>query len=70
MPEFVYVIARDGGCEGFSAPVQATRSKEEAFRLAALMSQTERFSVFEVPLWPQAQATEWFNVKPLERVDA
>jgi hypothetical protein len=66
----IYVIAHDGGYEGYSGPMQASASREEAFRLAHLMSAGGSFRVFKVPVWPEAQRVEWFRVKPEEEGEA
>lgn len=66
----VFVIAHDGGCEGWSAPVQAFLTLDEAKAAYGLMSQTTSFGVFEVPVWPhiarQGKFPEpWFNIEPV-----
>lgn len=57
----IYVIAHDGGVEGYSGPVQAFKTKPEALAAASL---GDTMKVFEVPEWPE-QAPKWFNVAPI-----
>lgn len=58
----IYVIAHDGGCEGYSGPLQAFKTKQEATAAAAL---GDGLRVFEVPEWPEL-AGPWYAVKPIE----
>ena len=57
----IYVIAHDGGCEGYSGPLQAFRTEKEAAAAAAL---GESLRVFAVPEWPEP-AEPWYQVKPM-----
>lgn len=58
----IYVIAHDGGYEGYSGPIQAFDTVEEAKAAAAL---GESLCVFAVPEWPE-QAQAWFLIEPLQ----
>lgn len=58
----IYVIAHNGGYEGYSGPVQAFKTKQEARAAAALGDSLE---VFEVPEWPEP-APSWFMVGPIK----
>ena len=58
----IYVIARDSGSEGYSGPMQAFKTKEEATAAAAL---GDTLKVFAVPEWPEV-ASPWFMVKPID----
>lgn len=57
----IYVIAHDGGYEGYSGPIQAFKTEIEA-RAAATLGDNLR--VFAVPEWPEP-TKEWFRVEPL-----
>lgn len=57
----IYVIAHDGGCEGYSGPIAAFKTEKEA-RAAAALGDT--ISVFAVPEWPEPLQA-WFEIKPL-----
>jgi len=57
----IYVIAYDCGVEGYSGPVQAFETVEEAVAVAAL---EDRMVVFGVPQWPEP-AQKWCDVEPL-----
>lgn len=59
----IYVIAYNGGVEGWSGPIQAFVERENATAAVALLGGS--FRVFDVPVWPEP-ACEWFNVNPLE----
>jgi hypothetical protein len=55
----VYVLVRDNGCEGKSAPIQAFRTRTEAEAGLALASAAfQSWELFAVPLWPRP-ATAW-----------
>lgn len=58
----IYVIAHDGGCEGYSGPMQAFKTREEAIAAASL---GESLKVFAVPEWPEP-AGPYYNVKPID----
>lgn len=58
----IYVIAHDGGCEGYSGPLHAFKTKKEAIAAASL---GDNLVVFEVPEWPEP-AGPWYNVKPVK----
>lgn len=58
----IYVIAHDGGCEGYSGPIQAFRSEAEARAAIAL---GDSLKVFAVPEWPEP-AIEWYRIEPLK----
>lgn len=60
----IYVIARDGGYEGYSAPIQAFSTKEEALAAAAL---GESLDVFAVPVWPEPTVSKWFDIEPIKQ---
>lgn len=59
----IYVIARDGGCEGHSPPIQAFYNLDEVRAAVALTGGC--IEVFEVPIWPQP-AKEWFYIEPIK----
>jgi hypothetical protein len=61
----IYVIVHDGGCEGMSGPIQGCATLDEAVALATLMKAAERYAIFAVPIWPNAQPEPWFNLKPV-----
>lgn len=58
----IYVVAHDGGCEGYSGPMQAFKTESEAKAAAAL---GDMLCVFAVPEWPEA-AKSWFRIEPLK----
>jgi hypothetical protein len=60
----IYVIARDGGYEGHSPPIQAFNNLTDARAAVALVA-SESFEIFEVPVWPE-KATEWFRIEPIK----
>lgn len=57
----IYVIAHDGGCEGYSGPVQAFKTEIEA-RAAASIG--DGLVVFAVPEWPEP-SEPWFQIRPI-----
>ena len=59
----IFVIAHDGGSEGYSPPVQAFLHEDEAFAAAALSGET--YSVFSVPIWPVRAEKPWHAIQPL-----
>lgn len=61
----IYVVAHDGGCEGHSLPMLAFQDKETALKWCR--SQTDSYSVAEVPVFPDLPEYEWFR---LEKVTA
>lgn len=61
----LFVITHDGGHDGQSAPIQAFWKEEEAIAAAKLMSQSESFRVYAVPVWPAHTGTPWFNLEPI-----
>lgn len=63
----IYVIAHDGGYEGYSPPIQAFHNLEEAKAALALMnSGSASFDLFEVPVWPERATAEWFRIEPMK----
>ncbi len=58
----IYVIAYDGGCEGFSGPIQAFNDLESAKAAAAL---GDSYKVFAVPVWP-SKASSWYSIQPIK----
>lgn len=61
LPNAIYVVAHDGGCEGHSLPMLAFRDKETALKWCR--SQPGRYSVAEVPIFPELPACEWFHLE-------
>jgi len=61
----IYVIARDGGCEGYSGPIQAFKTKEEAIAAVALGGGC--LEVFAVPEWPEP-SEPWYQIRPISAV--
>ena len=63
----VWVIAHDGGCEGFSGPIQAFVDKDTATKGLRIMEAGGAIGVvlFEVPVWPNVQTADWWNIQPL-----
>ncbi len=59
----MYVIAHNGGCEGYSPPIQAFQNLNEAKAALSLMGGC--FELFEVPVWPEP-AMEWFRIEPMK----
>lgn len=55
--EMIYVIAHDGGCEGYGGPIQAFKTKQEAVAAASL---GESLKVFEVPEWPEPAGPSFY----------
>jgi len=60
-PHNIYVVAHDGGCEGHSLPLLAFTNKDIA--LAWCRSQTDLYSVAEVPMFPAIPKEPWFRVE-------
>ncbi len=60
----IYVVAHDGGCEGYSGPVQAFKTQGEADAAVAI---GDGLVVFAVPEWPEV-AVPWYMVKPVDEV--
>lgn len=58
----IYVIAHDGGCEGYSGPMQAFETKEEAIAAVAF---GDGLVVFSVPVWPEPSGP-WYQIKPID----
>lgn len=58
----IYVIAHDGGCEGWSGPMLGFLTVDEAQTAAALEGSLR---VFEVPMWPHIVPKAWYDVDPL-----
>lgn len=61
----IFVIVHDGHTEGFSGPVLAVADRDKAIGLAKLMSQSDMFAVFEVPLYPALSGKSWWEVEPI-----
>lgn len=63
----IFVIARNGGCEGHSPPLIAIKDREtglavrEFFRAAG----DHLCELYEVPEWP-APPNKWWDTKPVE----
>lgn len=62
MPDVMYVVAHDGGCEGHSLPMLAFKNRKTA--LAWVAAQTEAFDVTEVPVYPAVPKGPWFRLEP------
>jgi hypothetical protein len=60
----IFVIAQHGGCEGHSAPVQAFEREHDARAAIALLSSTEQWRLYAVPIWPEP-SQPYFNIKPI-----
>jgi hypothetical protein len=62
-----YVIARDGGVEGYSPPLLAIADRETALVALEFMraSGDSLYQLFEVPDWP-APPNKWWDKKPIE----
>ena len=63
-----FVLARDGGSEGYSPPVWAFADHADAIT-ALVMAQAMAegtWRLFEVPLYPSMPRTPWYQLKPLE----
>ena len=66
----VWVLAHDGGCEGYSGPVQAFATKLEALAGQALSKAAgNTLALFLVPMWPNVADVGWSAVKPWEASD-
>lgn len=68
-PEWVYVLARNGGCDGHSPPIQAFRAHDEAERAKALIEaagDSARLEIFQVPVWPNPASAPWHSIKPVQ----
>lgn len=62
----VFILAKDGGCEGFSPPIQAfTHEHEARAALATLGLVGYGWKLFCVPVWPEPVEGQWFNIKPI-----
>lgn len=64
--EFIWVIAHDGGCEGWSLPVQAFNNEADAWSVLATINaaSSETMRVAKVALWPTPPLGEWFRLEP------
>lgn len=63
----IYIMCHDGGCEGFSAPIQAFEDEEtaiSALRLANAGAETSMV-LFEVPVWPHVLPRSNWEIKPI-----
>lgn len=61
----VFVIVHDGGYEGYSGPIQAFETLEEAKAGHRLMSQVESYHIFRVPIWPITNAESYVFLRPV-----
>jgi hypothetical protein len=59
----IYVLAYNGGYEGWSGPVQAFLDEAEAFGFAKQAG----LEVFKVPVWPAVNDKLHWEVGPVER---
>lgn len=64
-PKEIFIVAHDGGCEGYALPSLAFWTEDEAHKWAA--SQEGCYSVARVPIYPEFPSGEWFRLKPLAR---
>ena len=64
VPQSVFVLCRDGGYEGYSPPLQAYSTLEEARAGKLLIAAAGEYciDIFEVPLWPNAQTVAWYKI--------
>lgn len=60
----IFVITQYNGYEGHSAPVQAFEREADARAALALVSGTETWRLYSVPVWPEPSEA-WFSIKPL-----
>lgn len=63
----IYIMCHDGGCEGFSAPIQAFQDEETAIgalRLANGGADTSMV-LFEVPVWPATMPHPYYEMEPI-----
>jgi hypothetical protein len=58
----IFVIAQYSGYEGHSAPVQAFEREEDAKAAVAILSSTETWKLYAVPVWPEP-AQPFFSIK-------
>lgn len=62
----VFVLAHDGGYEGFR-PVQVCPDEESARAALALLNCSgETYRAFALPMWPATQSDPWWNIDPTE----
>lgn len=61
----IYVVTRDGGCEGHSLPVLAFRVRAKAHEYAKGHGDG-MLKVTEVPLFPNLPKAEWYHLTPDE----
>lgn len=59
----MFALVHDGGCEGFSPPIQLFCTLQEAESAVALAGR--EFKIFQVPIWPAKALDQWFNLKPV-----
>lgn len=57
----IYVVAHDGGCEGYSLPVLAFDDREAAVRW--VKAQAESYSIAAVPVYPEIPLKPWFQLE-------
>jgi len=62
-PASLFVVAHDGGCEGYSLPLLAFTDKASALKWCK--SQDGSYSVAEVPVFPELPAAPWYRVEPV-----
>lgn len=57
----MYVVAHDGGYEGYSLPYLAFSDLDQAIQW--VKAQTEAFDIAEVPIYPELPTDQWWAVK-------
>ena len=64
----IWVIVRNGGYEGKSAPIQAAKTGEEARALLSVMDTVAMGSleIYAVPVWPEAQTVPWHSIEAVK----
>lgn len=63
----LYIVAHDGGCEGYSLPILAFTNKADA--IAWKKVQTESYSITEVPIYPNFPLAEWFRLESVNETN-
>jgi hypothetical protein len=60
----IFVITQFSGYEGHSAPVQAFEREQDARAAIAIVSHSETWRLYAVPIWPEP-AEPYFQIKPI-----
>lgn len=64
--DFIYVIAKNSGCEGHSAPIQAFKTLDDALAVqhtTGFTNGSTDCAIYKVPVWPNVRTEPYYNIK-------